>query len=262
MSRGMPGPARGTRHRGRRRGAGLPHTIGLTALLAIAIGSVAGAADGDAARDLLLQAEASRMPFDEGRVELRIGLDHDGAVEWSGEIELFVERPHRALAVFRSGRQAGRRVLGIDGDVWLLVPNARNPLAVTGQQRLAGTASLADLAGPPLSALYDARLLEEGVLALTARADARAPYPEGTFWIDPATGLPQRIRFRLPSGKEAREVRFTAFREEGGRTLVERMELEDLLGRRERTAVLEFASYEAGPVEDAWLTLEGARSAP
>lgn len=216
----------------------------------------------DDAEELLRRAEAARLPFDEGRVELRLGLDRGDEVEWQGRIELFVRRPDRALAVFRSGRQEGRRVLGIGGDVWLLVPGARHPLAVTGRQRLAGTASVADLAGPPLWTLYEARNAEVGVLELTARPEAKAPYPAGSLWIDPATGLPQRLRFRLPSGKEAREVRFTAFGERDGATVVERMELEDLLGHRDRTAVLEFLSYEAGPVDDAWLTLEGARSAP
>jgi hypothetical protein len=218
----------------------------------------------DDPQERLRAVEAARMPFDEGHIELRIGLAGEEGVDWDGSIDLYVERPHRALAVFRGGRQGGRRVLGIEGEVFLLVPGARHPLAVTGRQRLAGPASLADLAGPPLSALFDAtaRPGEPDALELNAKPDATAPYASGTLWLDPHTGLPQRAVFRLPSGKEARAVRFTAFRQEEGRTVVARMELDDLLGSRERTAVLEFLSYREQPVPDAWLTLEGARAAP
>jgi len=236
--------------------------LGVGALGAGALAAARGGEDDAEAR--LRAAEAARMPFDEGRVELRIGLARDEGVEWSGTIDLYVERPSRALAIFRSGRQRGRRVLGVGGEVWLLVPGARNPLAVSGHQRLAGTASLADLAGPPLSALYDVAVREgdPDALELTARPGTPAPYAAATLWLDPDTGLPRRAVFRLPSGKEARAVRFTAFREHDGAPVVERMELEDLLGRRERTAVLEFLSYTPEPVPDAWLTLEGARSVP
>lgn len=237
-------------------------SVGRPAAALLTLAVAAGAADDAESR--LRAAETARMPFEEGRVELRIGLMQDDRIAWNGRIELYVQRPSRALAIFRSGRQSGRRVLGIAGDVWLLVPGARNPLAVTGRQRLAGTASLADLAGPPLSTLYDVAFRDDdpAVLELTPKPGSRAPYASGTVWLDPATGLLHRAVFRLPSGKEAREVRFTAFREENGTTVVERLELEDLLGQEERIAVLEFLVYEEGPVPDIWLTLEGARSAP
>jgi hypothetical protein len=184
------------------------------------------------------------------------------------EIELFVGGGARVLAVFRAGRQEGRRLLAVEGESWLLVPRARHPIAVAGQQRLAGELAIADLAGSPLAGRYAPTLrpatdfldgVECRVLDLTgAPGDA---HPSAVLWLGVADALPRRLLLRLPSGRDAREIVFTTFRTERGRTVAERLVIRDLLRRGTETRV-EFVAYEARAIDPSIFTVEGARALP
>lgn len=261
MSEGMSGP-------GARR-AGAPLLAGIL-LLAGECGAAAstGAPSVEA---LLKSADAVRHPIDEGVIRVRTTVREPGAEPAISEVEVYVLGSDRSLCIFRTGPLQGRRILSVGDRVWLIVPGSARAIPVNAGQRLLGGGSIADIARLKFAGAFDAVLRDEGetlegvpcfVLDLTARS-RKTEYAAATLWVGMRDTLPRVARFTLRSGKEAKEVRYTAFGPAAGRTAVQRMEIAHLLpGEQGSQTTLEFIDYERRHLDPGLFEPAGARAAP
>jgi hypothetical protein len=216
----------------------------------------------------LKEADATRNAFEEAIITARASQIVDGKVTGSSDFEVYTKGREKGLIVFRGGSNSGRKVLTYGPRMWLIIPGASRPIPVTPNQRLMGGASMADAASLRFAEDYTATLrpgTEEvagktcSVLDLTAKA-SRAPYPRVVFWWNEAERLPVKVVFFLPSGKEAKEVRFTKFSRKAGKTVVSEMEIRDLLSKDSRAVTrLEYLDYRPAKLDEALFTPEGAR---
>ena len=216
----------------------------------------------------LQAADATRNAFDEAVITARASQVTDGKVTGSADFEVYTKGRERGLIVFRGGSNSGRKVLTDGPRMWLIVPGASRPIPVSPNQRLLGGASMGDAARLRFAEDFTATLRPETetvggktcrVLDLTAKSP-NAPYPRVVLWWNEADRLPARALFRLPSGKEAKEVTFTRFSKMAGKTIVSEMEIRDLLSRDPRTITrLEYTDYRPAKLDDALFTPEGAK---
>ena len=220
---------------------------------------------------LLAAADAPRHALEEGVLGVRVLVEETGKPPSVQDLDVYVRGSDRALCVFREGAQAGRKVLSVGSRVWLLVPGAKNPIPVSANQRLLGGASVADLARLSLRDSFEG-VLREGeetidgtsclVLDLRART-SKAQYASGTLWMGKEDALARRLRLALPSGKDAKEIRFLEYGRESGRTVLRRMEITHLLrGERGARTVLEFVRRESRPLDDSFFDPHRARAIP
>jgi hypothetical protein len=218
----------------------------------------------------LRAADQSREAFPEVKIAARATQIENGAPAGAADFDIYVKGRDKVLIVFRGGKNDGRKALTLGEKMWLIVPGAEHPVPITPNQRLMGGASFGDVARLRLADDFDA-VLRPGtekvgdrlcrVLDLTARSP-KAPFPKVTLWID-AEGevLPRKLLFHLPSGKEAREVRFTKFTKVQGRTAVAEMEIHDLLGPKSGTLTrLEYLKIQPAQIDDKVFTPEGAKA--
>jgi hypothetical protein len=218
----------------------------------------------------LAAVDATRNAFDEALITARAtqvagGVPQPGAADF----DIYVKGRDRGLIVFRGGKNSGRKILTVGDRMWLLVPGASNPLPVTANQRLVGGASMGDVARLRFSEDFTATVRPgsetvEGkasrVLDLQAKSP-KAPYPKVTLWYDAAAGLPVKVLFFLPSGKEAKEIVFESFGVAHGRTTVKSMAIHDLLARDAKTFTrLEYLDYKPAKLSDVIFTPDGALS--
>lgn len=223
------------------------------------------------AEELLRAADAARHPVEEGSIRIRASVETPGEAPVVSGLEVLVKGEDRALCVFREGPLAGRKILIVADRVWLLIPGTSRPIPVSANQRLLGGASIADVARLRLAAEFDAsaRPQEEAVdetlcRVLDLKAKIRkASYAGGTLWVGREDGLPRQARFTLPSGKDAKLVRFTRYRRAAGRTVLERMEILHLLeSERGMRTTLDFVDYETRTLEPRVFDPAGARDRP
>ncbi len=213
-------------------------------------------------------ADATRNAFSEAVITARASQVVDGKVTGSADFEIYTKGRDHGLIVFRGGSNSGRKVLTVGPRMWLIVPGASRPIPVTPNQRLLGGASMGDVARLRFAEDFTAVLrpeteLVEGktcrVLDLAAKS-SNAPYPRVVLWWNEAERLPARVLFRLPSGKEAKEVTFTKFSKQAGKTIVSEMEIRDLLSRDSHNVTrLEYTDYRPAKLDDALFTPEGAK---
>jgi hypothetical protein len=225
------------------------------------LSSPAGArpAAGADAQALLRAADAPRHVVDEGLLKIRATMRKKQEPPAVSDLVVRVKGIDRMRCTFVEGTQKGREVLAVGDKTWLLVPGASRAIPISASQRLLGGASLAEIGRLRLASEYTASIREtkEAVdgascLVLDLRSkSARAQYPTGVLWIDEEKELPRRLRLALPSGKDAKEIRFTGFGRESGKTVVRSMEVRHLLfSERGIVTSLEFLSYEASPLPD------------
>lgn len=235
--------------------------------LALAL-SAAVAAAAPSPEELLHAADAPHDAFGEGVIRLRVTANERGKKPVENVLDLYVKGSDRNLCVFRDGKQKGRKILTLTDRVWLIVPGASHPIPVSSSQRLMGAASFGDIARMRFADVYDATLRPDEetvgdtpcrVLDLKAKAP-HAPYASGVLWAGRDDGLARRLRLRLASGKEAKEV---VFKNYGAASRVGTMEIRDLLaaGGQNVTAIV-FERYEPRVLDPAIFELEGARALP
>lgn len=215
----------------------------------------------------LANVDAARNAFSEAVIQARATQIVDGKPAGSADFEIYVKAPDRSLIVFRGGNNSGRRVLTVGDRMWLMVPGASRPVPITANQRLMGGASIGDVARLKFAADYTATVRPEPetiagkacrVLDLFAKSP-KAPFPRVVLWYDEADRVPARIVFALSSGKPARQVDFTKFSRQEGRTIVSEMEVRDLLTSRPGAVTrLDYLTYKPARLDDRIFTTEGA----
>lgn len=220
----------------------------------------------------LKRADAPHDAFHEGVIHVRIRVAEAGKEVVESTMDLFVKGTSRALCVFREGKQQGRKILTAGDKVWLIVPTATRPVPVSKGQRLLGAASFGDIARIRFADEYDATLRPEEepvrepggetacrVLDLKAKRKESA-YAAGVLWVGKDDGLARKLRVSLASGKEAKEVLFTAYPD---KPKIGTMEIRDLLASKgESVTTLVFESYAPKALADAMFEPEGARAVP
>ncbi len=219
---------------------------------------------------LLAAVDATRNAFEEAVITARATQVSGGKAATSADFDVYVQGRDRGLIVFRGGENGGRKVLTNGDRMWLLVPGSTHPVPITANQRLLGGASFGDVARLRFSEDYTAKATGESetivaaacrVLELTAKSP-RVTFPRVLLSVNEKLKTPCRVRFFLPSGKEARAVTFTKFRQLAGKTVVAEMEVRELLGPASASGVvtrLEYRDYKRAHLDPKIFTPEGAR---
>jgi len=220
---------------------------------------------------LLRGADAPWHVLEEGVLHVRAVVQERDAQSTESVLDVYVRGVDHTLCVFREGPLTGRRILTVRDRVWLILPHTTHPIRISANQRLLGGASITDVArlrlADDFSATRDPEVERiDGVACHTLRLKARSPraaYSSGTLWVGTADGLARRARLSLPSGMEAKELRFLAYGDDAGRPVLRRLEIHHLLAA-ERGAVttLEFLGYDSRAVALEWFDPQRARELP
>lgn len=163
------------------------------------------------------------------RVESLIEVWEAGELLRSSAFEVYVGAGRRSLALARSGREAGQKVLMLDDQFWLFLPASQRPIRITPMQKMLGEASIGDIAS--LRWQEDYRIVnrqsEQETMWLTLEA-ARAglSYQRVELQVRTDDYAPLSARFYLTSGMLAKTAAFE-LDEGGGELTVSRMTLTD-----------------------------------
>jgi hypothetical protein len=219
---------------------------------------------------LLAAVDATRNAFEEAVITARATQVTNGKEATSVDFDVYVKGRDRGLIVFRGGRNGGRKVLTNGDRMWLLVPGSTHPVPITPNQRLLGGASFGDVARLRFAEDYTAKATGASetvggkacrVLELTSKSP-RVSFPRILLSVNEPEKTPCRVRFFLASGREARAVTFTRFRQQAGKTVVAEMEVRELLGSASASGAvtrLEYRDYRKAHLDPKIFTPEGAR---
>ena len=222
----------------------------------------ARAADDPAA--LLRRAERIKDAWPEAVINLRVTTTQPGAAPAGGTFSVEAKGRDKSRIRFLNPSDAGKSVVQVGDEVWLVLPNTRNPIRVPRSHRLKGGFSAADMARTRFVDDYDAvqertdvlNGMSCAVLRLTAKAGKNPSYPIVRVWIDVKEGLYRRAVFLVSSGKTARETTFDEYRPFHGVLSLAKMTIVDAL--RQGTTVVEYLDYEKKSLPDSIFEVKAA----
>lgn len=206
---------------------------------------------------LLAKVDRLRHPWPSFTVEVEIA-DAKSAQRW----RVRARENGDARVEGLSAKEAGRAVLLLGEQMWLLLPTAKRPVKVTPQQRLLGAAAGGDVARTRFAEDYrvagstEADL--EGKACLRLELEALRPstsFRRAFLWVT-AQGVPLRGEFHLLSGKLAKRVRFDPPEAAAGVQVLPGMELEEPSGTK---AKVRFRAWTPGRHDPALFALPEAK---
>jgi negative regulator of sigma E activity len=208
-------------------------------------------------RALLARADRVKQAWLEVVLSLRVTTMKPGAPPSTGMFAVEAKGGDKSRIRFLNPSDAGKSVVQVGDDVWLILPNTRNPIRVPKSHRLEGGFSAADMSRTRFAEDYDA-IMERtdilngrscAVLRLTAKPGRSPSYPVVRVWIDEPEGLYRKAVFLVFSGKTARETTFDEYRPYHGVLSLAKMTIVDTL--RPGTTVVEYLDYEKKILPDA-----------
>lgn len=220
----------------------IPKVVSYCFLLCLLLGfSMAKASE----NDWLNYMDSLRVQGKEALVKTRVQLFKDQTLQQEKDYDVYVGEGQKSVAVFRSKREKGQKVLMLGDDYWLLLPGSRRQIRISPTQKLLGEASTGDISQLRWSQDYQP---EDLGLEQPAWSDVRVQhlelsgnraglsYQKIQLWLNPETRHPVRADLYLTSGKLAKTALFKVGLHEG-REQMEQMTLLDRIKTSERTEV-------------------------
>ncbi|MFW6364959.1 MAG: outer membrane lipoprotein-sorting protein [Spirochaetota bacterium] len=175
----------------------------------------------------------------------RLTYYKNGSAESVQNLKVYVNDQSNSLVrFFGPGREKGRIMLMSGNNVWLYIPDTRNPIRLTPQQRLIGQASNGDVARTNYSEDYTAAMAGSEtvdgrichVLKLTAKENSTT-YQHIEYFVEKSTNMPVKARFFAKSGKLLKTGHFRNPKTFHGRSILTELFLTDELRKDERTII-------------------------
>jgi outer membrane lipoprotein-sorting protein len=219
-------------------------------LIALApAGALPARADARGVDEIMAAADRGRNGWDSFSVDVTITNYKNERLESSSRYQVLMKGADRTLVRFNDARDKGKLLLMLEDAMWLYMPSTSRPIRVTPLQRLSGNASNGDVAQTSLAAHYAAVLAGEEtvdgepayVLELTARRKS-STYQKVRYWVAEKTLLPLKAEFQLTSGKPSKTCRYERYENVGGRPVLRRLVIYDLL-RADQKTVMEYEKY-------------------
>jgi outer membrane lipoprotein-sorting protein len=215
-------------------------------------------------RALLARAERVKDAWPEVVITLRVTTTKPGAPSSIGTFAVDAKGRDKSRIRFLNPSDAGKSVVQVGDDVWLILPNTRNPIRVPKSHRLEGGFAASDMARTRFAEDYEAVVERTdvldgrscAVLRLIAKAGKSPSYPVVRVWIDEKEGLYRKAVFLVSSGKTARETTFDEYRPFRGVLSLAKMTILDAL--RQGTTVVEYLDYEKKSLPDSLFELRTA----
>jgi hypothetical protein len=161
----------------------------------------------------------------------------------SHEIEIWRSGDAKTLIRFLDPKDRGKYLLRLEGQVWLLTPDAKKPVHLSPSYRLYGGATLDEVLGIRLAREYRvesaSRETDPGgpvvALELIARSEG-VLFPRVRYVVREATERPVSATYQLRSGRDATAVEFLQWNE-GRLVYARRVVVKDLLRKGALTEV-------------------------
>ncbi len=159
-------------------------------------------------------------------------------------------------------RQAGRKLLMKEDDLWFFTPDIKRPTRVSMQQKLTGEVSNGDIARTNFGDDYEVEVKESekinSVAAIHLSLTKKKPevtYPKIEYWIDTNSYMPLKAIFKTDDGKELKIATYKDPKEFLGHKLITKIEIVSAFNPNQKS-ILIFSGYKKETLNDSFFNKE------
>ena len=180
-----------------------------------------------------------RVGQDTVLIHTQVQLYKSGNLSSQKLYDVYVGQHDQSLAVFKSDKEKGQKVLMKGDDYWLQMPTSKRRIRISPMQKLLGDASTGDIAQLRWSQDYQVidQQTQNGQLQLSLLGKRKAlSYQKIELWFDLQAGHPTHAELYLGSGKMAKRASFK-IDDLNGKTQITQMTLEDQILSQQKTVI-------------------------
>ncbi len=200
--------------------------------------------------NILEKIDAFRVPYREFLVRTKIITYEKEELKETAIFDAYMNGNDKSLVVAKEYKTKGMKLLYVEENMWVQLPNSQRPIRITPIQRLMGEASNGDVARVSLADDYTAEIIgEEKVndiachkLQLMAKKNS-ATYHKIMLWVRQQDFRPVKAEYFVISGKHIKTAFFESFRPAAGRMILEKMTIYDELKKDSKT-IFEYVKIE------------------
>ncbi len=197
------------------------------------------------ADEIIQKIDSQRLISNDFEMTIRVESYKNDRFQDSTVMKGYVKEGKMTMITYlEPASMIGRKILIHDNDIWIVVPNTKNPIRITASQRLMGGVSYGDVARVSYAEDYNAEPKGEDSIAgmnpdgsksnakkcffleLSAK-DRGANYNKIKMWVDEDIFLPVKADFYALSGKKMTTAYYTAPKEWEGKTFITKIFLYD-----------------------------------
>ena len=190
------------------------------------------------------------------KVSTRIEVYEQGILQRQSTLDVYVGTAQRSLAVYRSEREAGQKVLMVDDNFWLFLPSSKRAMRITAMQKMLGEASVGDVASLDWSQDYHivAQQAAGNEIELTLSAARKGlSYTDVVLWVRTDNNHPIRADLYLKSGKLAKQATFNLAQKDDGQWQMLSLTLQDKV-QKDQTTIIYYDQVLPMTMDDKWFT--------
>ncbi|MBC7464564.1 MAG: outer membrane lipoprotein-sorting protein [Bdellovibrio sp.] len=159
-------------------------------------------------------------------------------------------------------RQAGRKMLMKDDDLWLFTPDIKRPTRVSMQQRLTGEVANGDIVRTNFADDYDAIIKgeekvegQDTVHLYLKQKRPEVTYPAIDFWVSKKEYAPVRADFKTAGGKSLKVAVYTDPKMFFGHKIYTKIEITNALNKTQKS-ILNFSGYKKESLDESFFNKE------
>jgi outer membrane lipoprotein-sorting protein len=212
--------------------------------------------------EILKKADAMR--FVDGQVSVQVEMtDHRGSSVQTTRYKVFSRGASltRVETIYPE-RQAGRKLLMKNDDLWFFAPDIKRATRISMQQRLTGEVANGDLArtnfGSDYSVVVEGQDMIGNVKAIRLRLKKARPsvtYPEIAYWVSADRFAPLKAVFKTESGRDLKIATYHDPKPALGKILITRIEVVNALNNKQKS-VLVFTGYRKESLSESFFNKE------
>jgi len=219
------------------------------------------------ANQILVQVDEHRSTSDTFKFQIQIDDYANGALVQTALMTGYVKGANRSMVVYdEPANMKGKKLLMVDDDFSIFIPKTQRPVRLTPSQRLMGQASNGDVMNVRFQSDYTPVITGEEtvtvggekrdcvILDLTARRPGSA-YSRIVLRAEKETWLPVNAECYALSGKELKTVEYSTVKTFGGKPVIAKTVLHDLILKNTYT-VIEFTDMKNETIPDNYFIKE------
>jgi len=189
--------------------------------------------------------------------------DIKGATSQKTRYKVFTKGPKlsRVETVFPE-RQAGRKLLMKEDDLWLFTPDIKRPTRISMQQRLTGEVANGDIVRTNFADDYNAELKGEEKVEgqdtyhlFLKKKRSEVTYPAIDFWVTKKDFAPVKADFKTDGGKSLKSAIYLEPKVFLAHRIFSRIEITNALNKTQKSILL-FSGYKKESLDESFFNKE------
>lgn len=192
--------------------------------------------------EIIEKLDAYRVPYEAFMLSLTLTSFKGGKVDEAARFDVYLDGDDKSLVIAKEYSTRDMKILYVDENMWVHIPNTHRPIRITPVQRLMGEAANGDVARVSYGQDYTVETVGDTVIAgvscfilkLLAQKKS-ATYHKIILYAQKNNYMPVQAQYFLISGKHFKSAYFECYEKIHGKPVLTKLTIYDQIRKNRKT---------------------------